>query len=204
MSVNLRVGRVLRASTRGFDCGTHSRELGPQHDFGAFVKVPISNTNDPEGNIHAVGLIYKVEIKDDQLISELVLGDEVPEMILRDQRENRLIPVEVKIVNVGFMAHGRMIHSLPPRPPMSLADVELMSREEVYYFTQRADFFRLVLGASEVPSDDLLAACVNYAALEAYPDAERYGFRVKCGQQLARDIPNDLKRLGHVLYLMRP
>ncbi|MCA9913806.1 MAG: hypothetical protein KC496_10680, partial [Anaerolineae bacterium] len=166
MSVNLRVGRVLRASTRGFDCGTHSRELGPQHDFGAFVKVPISNTNDPEGNIHAVGLIYKVEIKDDQLISELVLGDEVPEMILRDQRENRLIPVEVKIVNVGFMAHGRMIHSLPPRPPMSLADVELMSREEVYYFTQRADFFRLVLGASEVPSDDLLAACVNYAALE--------------------------------------
>jgi len=204
MSVDFRVGRVLRASTRGFDCGTHSRELGRQHDFGAFVKVPISNTNEAEGDIHAVGLIYKVEIKDDQLISELVMGDELSDTIIRDQRENRMIPVEVKIVNVGFMVHGRMIHSLPPRPPMSLADVVLMQPEEIYRFTNRPDFFRLVLGASEVPSDDLLAASVNYAALEAYPDAERYGFRVKCGQQLARDISNDLKRLNHVLYLMRP
>lgn len=199
-----RVGRVLRASTRGFDCGTHSRDIGDQHDFGAFVRAPIANTNHDEGNIQAVGLIYKVEIKDDQLISELVLGEAVPDMVLRDQRENRMIPVEVKVVNIGFLVGDTMIHSLPPRPPLSLSDVELCTPPEVYRFTQRPEFFRLVLNASEVPSDDLVAAAIRYAAWKAYADdAERYSFHVRCGQQLAREV-SDLKRLAHILNLIQP
>ncbi|MDQ7033826.1 MAG: hypothetical protein Q9P01_03025 [Anaerolineae bacterium] len=64
--INPRVGRILRASTRGFDCGTHSRDIGGQHDFGAFVKVPIANTDRDVEYIHAIGVIYKIEIKDDQ------------------------------------------------------------------------------------------------------------------------------------------
>ncbi|MEO1290930.1 MAG: hypothetical protein AAFV93_24605 [Chloroflexota bacterium] len=87
---------------------------------------------------------------------------------------------------------------------MSLSDVELMLPDEVYRFTQTPNFFRLMLGASEVPTDDLIAAAVRYAALEAYPDErERYDFHVRCGQQLARDI-GDLKRLSHLLNLIRP
>ena len=117
MTDKIRVGRILRASTRGFDCGTHSREIGQQHDFGAFVKAPIANTTHQEGQIHTIGIIYKVEIKDDQLINELVLGEAVPDMVLRDQRENRMIPVEIKVINVGFQRDGMLFHSLPPRPP---------------------------------------------------------------------------------------
>jgi hypothetical protein len=199
-----RVGRVLRASTRGFDCGTHSKEIGEQHDFGAFVKVPIANTDREEGNIHAIGVIYKVEIKDDQLISELVLGEAVPDMVLRDQRENRMIPVEIKVVNIGFMVGNNIIHSMPPRPPMSLSDVDVCTPDEIYRFTQRPEFFRLVLNASEVPSDDLVAAAIRYAAWRAYADdTERYAFHVRCGQQLAREV-SDLKRLSHILNLIRP
>jgi hypothetical protein len=199
-----RVGRILRASTRGFDCGTHSKEISEQHDFGAFVKAPIANTHRDEGNIHAIGLIYKVEIKDDQLISELVLGEAVPDMILRDQRENRMIPVEVKVVNIGFMLGQNMIHSMPPRPPMSLSDVDVCTPDEIYRFTQRPEFFRLVLNASEVPTDDLVAAAIRFAAWKAYADEkEQYAFLVRCGQQLAREV-NDLKRLSHILNLIRP
>ncbi|MGB7337386.1 MAG: hypothetical protein WBC91_00725 [Phototrophicaceae bacterium] len=204
MSDKIRVGRILRASTRGFDCGTHSREIGPQHDFGAFVKAPISNTTSAEGQIHAVGIIYKVEIKDDQLVNELVLGESVPDMILRDQRENRMIPVEIKVINVGYQRGNMLFHSLPPRPPMSLSDVDLMLPQEVHQFTQTPNFFRLLFNASEVPTDDLIAAAIRYAALEAYPVAsERYDFHVRCGQQLARDM-NDLTRLSHLLNLIRP
>ncbi len=204
MTDTIRVGRVLRASTRGFDCGTHSREIGQQHDFGAFVKAPIANTTHQEGQIHSIGIIYKVEIKDDQLINELVLGESVPDMVLRDQRENRMIPVEIKVINVGFQRGDMLFHSLPPRPPMSLSDVDLMLPDEVKRFTQSPNFFRLMLNASEVPTDDLIAASIRYAALEAYHDAEeRYAFHVRCGQQLARDV-GDLKRLSHLLNLIRP
>ncbi|MCU0464993.1 MAG: hypothetical protein MUF38_10550 [Anaerolineae bacterium] len=31
------IGRVLRASTRGFNCGTHSTRISAAHDFGAFA-----------------------------------------------------------------------------------------------------------------------------------------------------------------------
>ena len=39
------VGRVLRASTQGFDCGAHSTNIGSHHDFGALVKVPVANVD---------------------------------------------------------------------------------------------------------------------------------------------------------------
>ncbi|MGB1286460.1 MAG: hypothetical protein ACPG7F_08010 [Aggregatilineales bacterium] len=198
---NNRVGRVLRASTRGFDCGTHSRDIGNQHDFGAFVMVPVANDS---GTV-AIGVIYKIEIKDDQLISELVMGDAVPDTILRDQRENRMIPVEVKVLNIGYAQNGNIIQSLPPRPPMSLTDVMVCTPDDIFYFTeQNYDFFRLILGASEVPSDDLIAACIRKAANARENPDERYTFLVECGRQLARYLSNDLRRLSYVLNLIRP
>lgn len=194
------VGRVLRANTRGFACGTHSTSINSQHDFGALVRAPVANHPDSA----VIGLIYAVEIHDDQLVSELVMADAIDENILRDQRENRMVPVEIMVLNVGYIVAGHYIHSLPPRPPMSLSDVELCPPDDVYAFTQSCDFFRLVLNAADVPSDDLLAAALRYAAWTSYPDDERYAFLVRCGRHLARLLANDLKRLSHVLALIRP
>lgn len=190
------VGRVLRASTRGFDCGTHSRDISPSHDFGTFVKVTIAN----DDYTIAIGLIYKVEIKDDQLIGELVMGEHVPENILRDQRDNRMIPVEIKMLSIGYVRAGDIVHSMPPRPPMSLSDVWQCDADEVRAFTEKFDYVRLVLGASEVPSDDLIAASIRYAS-QFHPDP--YAFKVQAGKRLARELATDLKRLSHILSLIR-
>ena len=92
------VGRILRANTRGYACGTHSSRIGDLHDFGAFVKAPVANATD---GAQVIGLIYKVDIQDDQLVTELVMGENVPPNVLRDQRENRMVPVEVSVLNVG-------------------------------------------------------------------------------------------------------
>lgn len=198
------VGRVLRASTRGFDCGNHSRKIDAQHDFGSYVCAPIANSD----AVFAVGLIYKVEVKDDQLISELVLGGDLPNAILNDQRNNRIIPVEIKVLNVGYMAivdgERRCIHSLPPRPPMSLADVFACTEDDIWAFTTRHDFFRIVLQASEVPSDDLIAAAIRRAAQIDPDPSGREQFLVSCGRRLAQDLSHDLKRLKHILALIDP
>ena len=193
------VGRVLRASTRGFTCGTHSLQIGYQHDFGAFVKVSIAN----DDSLFAIGLIYAVEIKDDLLISELVMSDAVDSSVLRDQRENRMVPVEISVINIGYGVDRSFVHSLPPRPPMSLSPVHLCSADEVYFFSQRLDFFRLVANAREVPSDDLLAAMIRYAA-GAYQADERYDFIVRSGRHLAHLLSGDTRRLSAVLALIRP
>jgi hypothetical protein len=193
------VGRVLRASTTGFDCGTRGNRIDEKHTFGSFVKVPITE----DEAAHTIGLIYAIRIDDDPLARELVMAAGVDNNTLLDQRENRMVPVEVCVVNVGYTYNGEMFHSLPPRPPLSLCEVELCSASEVYYFTARCDYFRLVLNAKEVPSDELLAAALRYAAF-AYPPEERYDFLVKCGRSLAGLLSHDLNRLSHVLELIRP
>jgi hypothetical protein len=193
------VGRVLRASTSGFDCGTRSNRIDEKHNFGAFVKVPIS---DHEA-VFAIGLIYAIRIDDDPLARELVMAANVDQNVLLDQRDNRMVPVEICILNIGYSYNGLMFQSLPPRPPLSLSEVILCDSDEVYEFTKRCDYFRLVLGASDVSGDELIAAALQYAKW-AYPDRERYDFLVKCGRQLATLLNNDLRRLSHVLQLIRP
>jgi hypothetical protein len=193
------IGRVLRASTRGYTCGTHSTKLSYRHDFGSFVKVPIAN----DESMFALGLVYAVEIKDDLLVSELVMAESVDPNILRDQRENRMIPVEISVLNIGYGLWRNFIQSMPPRPPMSLSVVRQCTAEEVYYFTQNKEFFRLVLNASEVPSDDLVAALLR-VAVEAYPTEERYDFMVESGRSLAKLLTSDAKRLGAILSLIKP
>lgn len=199
MAENDVVGRVLRASTRGYSCGTHSLAIDDRHDFGAFVKAPVANSE----RVWVIGLIYAVEIKDDLMVSELVMAESVNPNVLNDQRENRMVPVEISVLNVGFYDGREFIHSLPPRPPMSLSPVQLCSADEVMTFTKRRDFFRLVLQASEVPSDDLIATTIRYASY-AWHEADRGTFIVESGRHLARLLSNDLKRLSHVLSLIKP
>lgn len=193
------VGRVLRASTTGFDCGTRGSRIDERHNFGAFVRVPIAD----DRTSFAIGLIYAIRIDDDPLARELVMASVVDNTALIDQRENRMIPVEVGVINVGYTSRGVMFHSLPPRPPLSLSDVVLCDTDEVYSFTQKCDYFRLLLNAKEVPADELMAAALRYATW-AYPDNERYDFLVRCGRVLATMLSHDLKRLAHLLSLIKP
>ncbi|MEM6529573.1 MAG: WS/DGAT domain-containing protein, partial [Chloroflexota bacterium] len=76
--------------------------------------------------------------------------------------------------------------------------------DQLRAFVQTQDFFRLVLNAGEVPSDDLLAAAIRYAANFFDDPNERYDFLVACGRQIARLLTNDLKRLSHILNLIKP
>lgn len=204
MAINLQdrrdlVGRVLRASTTGFDCGTRGSRIDEKHIFGSFVKVPIAE----DMTAYAIGLIYAIRIDDDPLARELVMASIVDNSALLDQRENRMVPVEIAVINVGYSINGEIIHALPPRPPLSLSEVQLCTADEIYRFTHRFDYFRLVLSASEVASDELLAAAVRYSSW-AYSDDERYDFLVRCGRQLAGLLSHDLKRLSRVLALIRP
>lgn len=201
------IGHVLRASTNGFDFGTRGNEIDERHSFGSFVLAEIAGNSDQQW--FAVGLIYAIRIADDPFVRELVMSTEIKPTTLADQRKNRLVPIETLVLNVGYTAYTergfeQMIHSMPPRPPLSLTQVYLMPPEGVLQFVTSQDFFRIVLNAGEVPSDDLLAAAIRYAAeFESDPDA-RYDLRVASGRQIARLLTSDLKRLSNLLNLIKP
>jgi hypothetical protein len=196
MTTALPIGWVLRASTIGFVVGC--RVLQPSVPrFGDLVKVPSAE------DIDIFGLIYNVQVQDDPAVRQLILvGEMAPEAVL-DQRENRLVPIEVSVLVVGYQRQKRIIQGLPPQPPLSL-DLLIMSDEaDLRAFTQTMDYLRLVLNAAQIPADEVLCTHLQQAA-EAYPAELRRDFLLKAGRELARLLNFDLVRLDSILRRIRP
>jgi hypothetical protein len=194
---NLRVGRVLRASTRGFaiGCAVMQPDIPA---FGSFVRAEGQTPGSA-----TYGLIYDVSVEDDPFVRQFISADP-PDEVVRDQRENRRVPIEVSVLAVGCGDGENIRHCLPAQPPVTLDWLYQCSDEEVRAFTARFDYFRLVLEAREVPGDELLAASLRTAAV-AWPENERETFLVEAGRELARLLAGDpvrleglLRRLGNV------
>ena len=149
------IGRVLRASTTGFAVGCRVQQLAAP-SFGCLVKAQ------PVDEREAVyGLVYDMHVDDDPLVRRLILAENPRQSVIEDQRNNRLLPIEMSVLTVGYQRDGRLYHTLPPRPPLNLDPVCLcVDQDDVVSFTDRPAYLRLILRAvdSQVPVDQLLVA----------------------------------------------
>ena len=149
------IGRVLRASTAGFVIGCQVQQLS-EPSFGCLVKAQ------PVDDREAVfGLIYNMDVADDPLVRRIVLAENPREEVINDQRQNRLLPIEMSVLAVGYGRDGRFYHGLPPRPPLNLDPVLLcLDKAEIVRFTDRLGYLRLILRGKDlgVPVDQLLVA----------------------------------------------
>ena len=161
----IEIGRLLRSGTTGFVVGCRVSQLEAP-SFGALVRVPL------EEGYQVYGLIYDIHIDDDGLVRQLITAEEVPEEVLRDNRENRNVPVEIGVLALGYQQGDRILHLLPPRPPLSLDAIYLCTAEEIVRFTGAGSFgyFRHILRDENKPVDELLAAHLM-AAREAQATA---------------------------------
>ncbi len=149
----IEIGRLLRSGTTGFVVGCRVSQLEAP-SFGALVRVPL------EAAYQVYGLIYDIHIDDDGLVRQLITAEDVPEEVLRDNRENRNVPVEIGVLALGYQEGERIRHLLPPRPPLSLDAIYLCTPEEIAAFTGVGNFgyFRHILRDEDKPVDELLAA----------------------------------------------
>lgn len=192
MNVN---GRILRANTRSFVFGTRV----PKEDvpvFGAFVKTRIQRKD-----ATVFGLIYDIVVEDDGMTRMLSVAEDGlvrPEEI--EWQRSRRVPIEVSVLCVGYRdgdAAGNSIRQvIPPQPPITLDEVVSCTKDEVQQFTQRLDFFRLVLEARDAPCDELLAASLRLAS-ETHSDPR--AFLRRCGRELARLLAGNGARLDGLL-----
>lgn len=152
---NPQIGRILRASTTGFAVGCRVNQLN-QPSFGCLVRAQPVDAREA-----IYGLIYNMNIDDDQLVRRLVLAENPANSVIEDQRQNRLLPIEMSVIAIGYEQDGVVMHGLPPRPPLNLDPVELcIDKHNVVEFTERLSYLRLILRAigSPVPVDQLLVA----------------------------------------------
>lgn len=161
------IGRVLRASTVGFAIGSRVQQLSLP-SFGCLVKAQ------PVDSGEAIyGLVYDMHIDDDPLVRRLVLAESPRPSIIEDQRKNRLLPIEMSVLTVGYQLNGNIQHGLPPRPPLNLDPVFLCaSRPEIRRFTDRpGGYLRLILRAgNSVPVDQLLVAHLHQVYVQRGED----------------------------------
>ncbi|MEE9615999.1 MAG: hypothetical protein V3T90_03210 [Anaerolineae bacterium] len=193
---SLQVGRVLRAGTRGFviGCAVMQPDIPA---FGSFVR---TEGQTPGSAIY--GLIYDVSVEDDPFVRQLISAELRNKEVELDDRENRRVPVEVSVLAVGCNDGDTIRHRLPAQPPVTLDWLYQCSDEDVRAFTDRFDYFRLVLEARELPADELLAASLR-AAAAARPEGERETFLVEAGRELARLLAGDPVRLEGLLRRLR-
>jgi hypothetical protein len=164
--------------------------------FGAFVRADAQTSDEA-----IYGLIYDVSMEDDPFVRQLI-GADMPEEVVLDNRETRQIPIEVSVLAVGRGGNGSIRHCLPAQPPVTLDWLYQCSQEETRAFTERFDYFRLVLEARDVPTDELLAASVR-AAATARPEGEREAFLIEAGRELVRLMAGDPTRLENLLHRLR-
>jgi hypothetical protein len=178
------VGRVLRSSTAGFAIGCRVlREDVPE--FGAFVKVA-------QGSIEITGLIYDVQFVDDPLVRQIITAD-----------SQRLAPIEISVLVVGFARDGQVYQHLPPQPPATLDQIVTCTPDETIAFTREFTFLRTILNAKDAPGDELIAAGLRIAAA-ARPEGERRAFLLDAGRELARLLSVDPVRLEGILRRIEP
>lgn len=152
----IEIGRLLRAGTTGFVAGCRVNQLDVPA-FGALVRAPLG-----EG-YQVYGLIHDIHIDDDGLVRQLVTADNVSEEVMRDNRERRIVPVEMSVLAVGYEQDGKIHHLLPPRPPLSLDVICLCDDKDAARFTEKFGYFRHILNAKEIPVGEVVAAHINQA-----------------------------------------
>lgn len=188
----IEIGRLLRSGTTGFVVGCRVSQLNAP-GFGALVRVPL------EDGCQVYGLIYDIHIDDDGLVRQLITTEDVPEEVLRDNRENRNVPVEIGVLAVGYEINDHIYHLLPPRPPLSLDTIFLCSPEEMARFTGAGfGYFRHLLRARDIPVEELLAAHL-LAARSAQTEAGNASWYQDALQHLIAALRDDYQRLMDLL-----
>lgn len=186
------IGKLLRADNNQFLAGCRVRELQTPA-LGSMVRVSLEDQTD------IFGLILNIIINDDGLVRQLVSGVSIPGEYAADNRFNRNLPVEIRVLMVGYRIDGRIFHQLPPRPPLSLDQLYLCDSREVADFTSHGlGYLRHILRLNDQPIEELLVKHLAQARRVQDSLGNSSWYEAAC-QRLILLLKDDYPRLTQVL-----
>ncbi len=184
----IEIGRLLRAGTTGFVAGCRVNQLDAP-SFGALVRAPLSDA------YQIFGIIYDIHIDDDGLVRQLVTADNVSKAVMDDNRVNRIVPVEMSILTVGYEQDKKIHHLLPPRPPLSLDVIFKCDNNDIARFTEKFGYFRHILNNQEIPVGEVVAAHI----LQAQSAHKDKGWQERATHEVITLLRDDYPTLMSVL-----
>jgi hypothetical protein len=185
------IGEVVDTSVADFVA--QACTFGKAPAFGGVVKVTV-----PERTIYAV--VYAIHSGSLEPGGRPVLRgrDGMRDKAIFEANPDleQLLRTEFTALIVGFEERGALRLYLPPSPPPLHWSVVECSPAEVVRLTERLDYFRTILAASDAPIDALLAANIRIVRDARADDA---GFTVRAGRELATLLKHDYPRLTAIL-----
>lgn len=190
------IGEVIEANSTSFVAGTYRLLEAPP--FGALVRA------DGSSGCSAYALVYDVHTASAELGGRAVVrgreGMYDGDIYAENPDLEAVLQTEFRALIVGFCDGPTIRQYLPPLPPPVHYSVHICDDDELRRFVERLDFLPAVLGARDLPADELLAAALRRAA-DAQPD--RYNFTVTAGRQLAVLLREEHARLMGILQRIR-
>lgn len=154
---NSYIGRMLSANSR--ECVISA--LTPQNaipPFGSMLRIPL----DSRTEIYAI--VTDITLEEDGFLRQIASSDAISEEVIRDAQENRNIPIVCRAAFLGYTEDDRVLHLLPPRPPVTLTEIYPCSLREICEFTRKFGYLRLLMDISTMPAGELLAVHLRQAA----------------------------------------
>ena len=102
---------------------------------------------------------------------------------------------------VGYDDGRRVLHYLPPQPPPLHYSVHECSLEQVQAFTERLRYLNLLLSATELPPEQLVAAHIRQVYGARRGDDE---WLARVAREVSGLLKSDYERLMTVLYDIEP
>ncbi len=188
------IGRVTRCSTQGFIGAV--RQLDPQTPtFGTLCKAEAQG-----GSTFVVGAVYNISIEDDPFARHVASSDRASSEQIADHIVNRQTPIEISAIAVGYMKDEDCFYSLPPQPPLTMAEIIPLTDAEIITFTAELDFIPTLVNFH---NDELTAAVLRTAA-QSRPESERHSYLQAGGRACARLLNEDFVRLETLIQKIKP
>ena len=152
------IGRMLSANSQ--ECVVSS--LTPQQaipPFGSMLRIPTG-----EGQPEIYGVVTDITLEEDGFLRQIAVSPGISEEVIRDAQENRNVPIVIRMAFIGYMEGDRVLHLLPPRPPVTLTEIYPCSTGEICEFTRKLGYLRLLKNTANLPAGELLAVHLRQCA----------------------------------------
>ena len=181
------IGEIIESETTQFTA--QARELNRAPAFGCLVRV--------DGTPTIVGLVFNASTQSLEANRRPIAYGKTEDELRREQPQIfELLRTEFSVLVIGYMDGESAVHMIPPQPARIHGFVHLCSDEEIRRCTGGVDFLRAVLGASGVPTDQLLIATLKKAIAAHEGDG---GYLVRAGKELSRLLSDDYDRLNSLI-----
>ena len=99
---------------------------------------------------------------------------------------------------VGYRQDAPIRPYLPPQPPEIHRFIYPCTADEVLQLTESLEFLRVLLGAGDIPAEDVIAGAIRQS-VAVRPSAKQRSFMVQCGKHLATLLKRDYERFEGIV-----